>query len=1461
MTNHHPRRISLIVLLGVLFFFASQAYAQLTVGTVKLSVETPNGNPAPYLFLSVYDEDNTFCDRVMTDTFGDTELYGYPEGDYVLDLEPESSPALPNYQLYQHSSIRFSISTTDAGYNFNDDTFQLAPFKLQSYSRYIKVVVTEGGPSPTGSVVAPGTAISGLYVDAWRVSDWGNAMYTTTNAQGEAFFALADIDYETYAIDVYGEGYGRFYTEVTPITGVGETLVNASLLPTDATIRVDLKDGVRGGVFTVPADGNAEVKCHGMDNDQFFDSYLYYGEASATLSVSAGNYECYVKLNGYAARRFTVNAEVGQTKSVVAQIFPTSATIEIKLEDAVTGAPFVVPAGLSGRVECEREDRLYFAEEYLNSGDSRVTLPVVFGTYQCHLWFDGGGYSPTDGNVTVGFQKSATIVSRIYSANATIEVYLEDALSGDSFIVPSGRDGSVNCWQINGQNSFNTPLNAGDYYAVLDVVVGSYECEARISGFPATVASVNVASGERKTVYSKISSTNATIEAQLKDANTGTDYLIPAGSQGSLKCSQMDGLNGFDAFLNPGDSEIRLAVVPGSYNCEVVGDGFRSQEQWTIIIAGQTRTLQFDIKAVDAVIQVNLEDASTGAAYVAGESRHVEVACFKPGGQEYFQKILNAGDSAAQLEVLPGTYECECKGDGLAAESLRIGILAGQTKSLTLKVESGNSSIQVDLVSGMSGAVFTLPDESVGNVWCHQIDGHLFFEAPLAGGDSLATLQVLAGRYECQAWIEGYSSSRTESFAVSAGESRTAQIKVFSPDAVIKINLLSSAGGAPFEVPADSFGGVSCQDESAGRFFDGPLNPGDSSVMLQVVAGSYECWIRIEKYGAVATSVTVSDGQTAEVSSIIYTKDAQILLRMVDSTSGAVISGVAAEFFAHTSKGRQGTSQVDDFAFVHTTEGQASLDVIGGQTYEAGLFLRQDESRENAAGMRVLSGQSYLVPNNLVKVLASSDEVKTVDFLLTPATSSVKVVLLDANGERVAHGWADAFSGGDFMDGPPETHKLSSVKAQSAAKSDEEEHIRTGAQLIDGEAMLYLLAGREFTIRAVADDMFDAGARYLPPPAVTLTLNAGETRTVTMQLKEANYTLTIETSIEGSAGESADSLRLLECFGDNSDEQRSFVEVLSGTTATLLLAVDGSSSSWHVGCHAVVDNGEEYRSYNAETNYQPADGSNNGSIALVLKAKASYYSKQPYPFDTERGKVTTLPDSETKIEIPAKAMGDSGSAVMTAGSATGFPYQEREYPLLAFDISFTVDDEKVSQTDMPVKITFPVDIEQLEELGVDPEELWVASFDDSTKTWKPDATSIYDPETQTLSASVSHFSIWGVLIDLANSLKSKIPINLKAKKKKKRKKKKRTVILSWQEPEGLSSDPIYEIELIRIKKKRKNKKRRRRVASPTEADWEKARTHQTSDALWNLKLKAGTYYFRVRIEGGTNSVEKKFVVK
>jgi hypothetical protein len=627
-------------------------------------------------------------------------------------------------------------------------------------------------------------------------------------------------------------------------------------------------------------------------------------------------------------------------------------------------------------------------------------------------------------------------------------------------------------------------------------------------------------------------------------------------------------------------------------------------------------------------------------------------------------------------------------------------------------------------------------------------------------------------------------------------------------------------------------------------------------VTLGVRNGSYLCSVWLPGYGTTDFRANVSTGATTESVTRIYSESSPVDVEVISKSTGTPASGIPLRIYASTRNRMDQSTQLQHWQEVSTENGVARLNLISGLNYEIGV--RIDESY-GSTNMR-----SLVLPDELKLIsTASSATPQKVIIEATETRTFVDVRLTYPDGSPVKSGWAS----------------ISSIVV-----NPEEVPVWEGSQIVDGKAKIPAVAGKTYLVSAYQD--FEGTKEWIEPKPEQVTLTEGETRTVTFVLTRPNYQLNVSVVITGTSPPGVPSVY---CYTFDNEEKQSYAQLDSNLKAAIPLEVTANTNSVEVSCSAYYpDLTRDFGlSFWGRTNFVPAQGANSGSVNVEVSEFGRFYEQESYTFDAAYGAFFTLQDGLTRVEIPAKAVADAGNAKMYVGSATGYSFDKENFPLLSFDIKFEVDGKLVSDMAKPVTLRFPVDEAKLGVLGGSIDNLKAGSFEGGSRIWRQDAIYSYDAASKVLSVSVSHFTIWGLLVDLLGKVTGQtppgvetpaptptqgatlvnIPLRLRAKRVRSGKNErfaanKYPYRICWDAPSGSSKSTMYELQIMveRVKGGEKPKTKLSSTGSLGEVNWNKAVLSRSKKTCVDKGIKAGLAYARVRVKDGEFSESISFRV-
>jgi len=146
------------------------------------------------------------------------------------------------------------------------------------------------------------------------------------------------------------------------------------------------------------------------------------------------------------------------------------------------------------------------------------------------------------------------------------------------------------------------------------------------------------------------------------------------------------------------------------------------------------------------------------------------------------------------------------------------------------------------------------------------------------------------------------------------------------------------------------------------------------------------------------------------------------------------------------------------------------------------------------------------------------------------------------------------------------------------------------------------------------------------------------------------------------------------------------------------------------------------------------------SILSITIVPSGYLIEASDTIGSEGGKIEITESAASlygiKASIPKNAL--SKNVTITISKIEEYP----PFPDQYIGIGLPVDFGPSIKFNSPVTITIPYDLRELEEREIYPDDLRIYFFDISKSEWLPVENTIVDTQDQTISANVTHFSLF-----------------------------------------------------------------------------------------------------------------------
>jgi hypothetical protein len=487
-------------------------------------------------------------------------------------------------------------------------------------------------------------------------------------------------------------------------------------------------------------------------------------------------------------------------------------------------------------------------------------------------------------------------------------------------------------------------------------------------------------------------------------------------------------------------------------------------------------------------------------------------------------------------------------------------------------------------------------------------------------------------------------------------------------------------------------------------------------------------------------------------------------------------------------------------------------------------------------GIEASDGKYYLIPRETILFTPPTDLRTFVDFVLPPSRAFLDVAVVDDESRLVESGYVQAYS-----------------EAVSRSGVDIKEHV-VGNGIVNGKVTLPVLPERAYRVS------FGSPLPGLVSPGQVQVYVGGSGRYgLRLPMKSAGHSIVATAAVEGAIPK-PEVVSMFFCYAHNKGGQ--YVKGLSGDGATVNLMVENTKGAeWQVGCQMSLYRDGLEVFYAGEVDYK-VNGQLSASLVVPLEELEGYFPETVYVLSGGVETTIKAPDGKAVLSIPDSLFSKEDNVTVVLQTGRGYVATSDSTPLSTYDIKFYKNGSQMAEMEVPVLISIPFSEDEVEELGGTVDDVYPASYDQENGKWIRETNYTYDESTGTIKIYASHFSIWGLLVDLGKTLGAALPANLRVRVPQIKGNRKRTVLFYWDKPldgAGLG----YQVEVVMrsrevLTSNESGKKSRQYRYS---VDWTRAKLFSTTAPKTRAKLSKGTYQFRVKTSDGSFSEPKQFRVR
>lgn len=772
---------------------------------------------------------------------------------------------------------------------------------------------------------------------------------------------------------------------------------------------------------------------------------------------------------------------------------------------------------------------------------------------------------------------------------------------------------------------------------------------------------------------------------------TGTvrrDSSSGAGvSTAMVFANKADGGNGASAATGESGT-YELWLGPGSWNVNLGPDFTAGAPDWsydrppTIITfandsSNETQSLDFVVSSTNSSVSGRV--LRPGGTPQSGGFVGLRSMDGRGGGGPI------QGDGTFTVPVAAGTYQVMIFAGSQqlsAPTGLSVTVNSGQSYSMSdIQLTQRSSRITGRVTRSDTGA-------ALANVRLHaQAIGGGEWSDSQTDANGNYTLWVSAGWWRVNAVPaseDAFAGSEGAEVTVTDGEATVLNIQLQPADGTIVGRTVLASN--PSQAITNLFGGGFAFKgalEGTGPGMSAPLQGG--RFQLRVPAGTWQVSVGLPPGSGYSPSgdpqsVTVATGQTVEVTIPLVANDSVIRGYLRLYPEGTAVTGLNAPIFAGNGRGGGTMANIDP------TTGYYELRVAAG-TWDRHVEL------PSGSGYSVRPGQQMAVTVN---------NGQTVD-------ADIQVVAAN----RTISGTVTA-PGGSALPG-------AFVAVENPALTGRERFVAGGRT--DGSGA-YSVSVPPGSYELLAQARFELG--YTAPAPLTVDVSSANATGINFAFLASNATLSGVVSPNGAGVRS-----MVRAHSTTGSGAQGFTDSSGNFTLNL------REGTWRI--EAVGhDSTKFYKSAEVEV-VVTAGGNVTQNLSMVEQADLP--SANSSTFDATTMQVIRLSDG-TELRIPAGALATSGTVTVSASPNTEVPVQggvrpvSLGYTLLALDSS----GQAITSFNQNVTIVLHYTHAQLTALGITESDLTASYWDENSSAWQSVANMTVDPDADTVSISVDHFT-------------------------------------------------------------------------------------------------------------------------
>ncbi|MCF6137925.1 carboxypeptidase regulatory-like domain-containing protein [Pseudalkalibacillus berkeleyi] len=597
------------------------------------------------------------------------------------------------------------------------------------------------------------------------------------------------------------------------------------------------------------------------------------------------------------------------------------------------------------------------------------------------------------GSYTIEYSK-VNYLTNIQSVSITSgvitrkDVFLTELTGSINGTVTNSGGGAINNATVllvdtSGNIVDDTTTNIAGSYSFPSISAGQYSIQVTATNFQSATKGV------------KVTANNTSIVNFVLEPNPGTVQGVVTSEGSLISGALVEILNTADSVVtqtttNASGEYVVDDLAPGDYKLRVSKELFMTEVLGFNLSAGETETLNVELKPNPGTLTGKVTDSETGDPL-----SNTTVQVTNGTGVTVGTTMTDINGDYTLTRLAPGSYTVTFIAIGYGSQSIGAKIQSNQTTTLNVEMKQ--------LVGAVSGTVTDTGTNPISGALVEIFSNHILIASTSTDGNGSYIINNLTpGAYTVSVSKENFGTE-TVGASVLANEITTANVTL-TPNPGILTGTVSTSSGDPIQGAV-----ITIKDLRTGANITQVVtnNQGDYTA-LGLAPGDYSVFAQAEDFQSQRKGAIIQSGQTTITDFTLVANPASVTGTIINATTGLPITDLMIEVKIVDTFGNVVTSTFTDL------NGQYEVNNLMPGIY--GILASAPNFQTNSASVKLLPGQLTNVnvtltpePGTIIGTITDTggNPLSNVSITIVDDTGFiVGTVLTDTNGNYVFNGLA-----------------------------------------------------------------------------------------------------------------------------------------------------------------------------------------------------------------------------------------------------------------------------------------------------------------------------------------------------------------------------------------------------------------------------------------------------------------------